>query len=353
MPLKLVPPREGKSPNWTIRGSYLGVAVDRSARTDRKAVAEQQRKDLERAIERGEYPPQKPAAASLSFIAAAVAYMRAGGERETMSALIGHFGETPIDDINQTEIDAAALALYPNATPATRNRKVYTPVSAVLHHAGRDIQVKRPKGAKGRVVTDFLSVDDAFAILAAADREDLSFGMLLRFLLYSGCRISEALRLRWEHVQFDQGLAYIGRTKNDDPRTVKLQKDLLEEMRAFADGATHGPVFPFRRGGGLKDRLVRAKLAVCGIKPKPRKRGETPADRRVPPHRLSSVGFHTFCHTWATWMRRYGGADLQSLVGTGRWRDPRSAARYAHVVAREEWSMVDRLPRPRGKSVET
>jgi hypothetical protein len=42
----------------------------------------------------------------------------------------------------------------------------------------------------------------------------------------------------------------------------------------------------------------------------------------VPPYRLSWVTFHTFCHTWATWMRRFGGADLQGLVATGRWRDP-------------------------------
>jgi integrase len=353
MPLKLVPPRAGKSPNWTIRGSYLGVAVDRSARTDRKAVAEQQRKQLETAIERGEYPPKAPAAASLTFIAAAIAYMRSGGERETLASLIPYFGETPIEDIGQAEIDAAALQLYPTATPATRNRKVYTPVSAVLHSAGRDIQIKRPKGAKGKIVTDFLSVEDAFAIIAAADRDDRAFGILLRFLLYTGCRISEAMALRWEQVAFDLGVAYIATSKNDDPRTVLLQAELREEMRAFANDRTSGPVFPFRRGGGLKDRLTRAKLDVCGITPKKRCAGETKADRRIPPHRLSWVGFHTFCHTWATWMRRYGRADLQSLVATGRWRDPRSAARYAHVAPRDEWSRVDLLPTARGKAVES
>jgi hypothetical protein len=53
-------------------------------------------------------------------------------------------------------------------------------------------------------------------------------------------------------------------------------------------------------------------------------------------------------------MRRYGGADLQSLVATGNWRDLRSAARYAHAVARDEWKRVDQLPAPttRGKSVD-
>lgn len=56
------------------------------------------------------------------------------------------------------------------------------------------------------------------------------------------------------------------------------------------------------------------------------------------------MNFHTFRHTWATWMRRYGGADVQGLVATGNWRDPRSAARYQHVHAHEEWERVERFP---------
>ena len=43
-------------------------------------------------------------------------------------------------------------------------------------------------------------------------------------------------------------------------------------------------------------------------------------------------------------MRRYGGLDDIGLAATNRWRDPRSARRYAHAVAREEWSRVEALP---------
>jgi len=42
-------------------------------------------------------------------------------------------------------------------------------------------------------------------------------------------------------------------------------------------------------------------------------------------------------------MRR-AGTDVQGLVATGNWRDMRSAARYSHAVAREEWNRVDLLP---------
>ena len=65
----------------------------------------------------------------------------------------------------------------------------------------------------------------------------------------------------------------------------------------------------------------------------------------MPPHRLAWVIFNTMSHTWATWMRRYGGADVQGLVATGRWKDARVAGRYSHVVAREEWQRVEKLPK--------
>jgi integrase len=337
MPLKVYPPRPGKTPNRSIRGTYLGVKVDRSAGTPSRKIAAQQKRKLEGRIERGEYPERAPEPAGETFIGAAVAYMKAGGERVNMPRLIEYFAETPISEIDQGAIDNAAIELYPTETPATRNRKVYTPVSAVLRKAGRDLKLKRPEGADGRVVTAWLSREDAAAIINACDEP--AFALLLQFLLYSGCRISEAMRLKWEDFVPEQRIVYVGTSKNGDPRTVLLRKELLEGMVILRGEKTEGQIFPFRMGGGLKDRLTRAKLKACGVKMPDRK-----VTRRIPPHRLKFVGFHTFCHTWATWMRRYGRADLQGLVATNRWRDPRSAARYAHVVAHEEWERVETLP---------
>jgi hypothetical protein len=39
MPLKLVPPRQGKSPNWTIRGTYLKHHIDHTTGTPDKKLA--------------------------------------------------------------------------------------------------------------------------------------------------------------------------------------------------------------------------------------------------------------------------------------------------------------------------
>ena len=83
-------------------------------------------------------------------------------------------------------------------------------------------------------------------------------------------------------------------------------------------------------------------MIACGLpKPKRVKTGKAPPK---PKFELDFVNFHSFCHTYGTWMRRYGGRDIKGLVGTGRWKSEQSAARYAHVVPGEDAKMAVLLP---------
>lgn len=340
MPLKLVSPRKGKSPNFTIRGSYLGVAVDKSSGTHKRPVALGVLRKLELAIERGEYPPSQTAVGDRkrTFLSAAVAYLEAGRRRRYVARLIKHFGDTPIDTIDQAKIDEAAVAICPSAGQATRTATVYTPVSAILRFGGVELKLRRPKGAKGRIVTDWLNRADAAGIIQAADIGDEEFGLLLRCLLYTGLRLGEVLALCWSDMDLLNATAWVRRKKGGIASNIRLRSDLCERL-LLCQGEPHQRVFRFHQGGNLKHRLTRAKLAYLGL-PCPTRR---PTGWRPPLNRLAWVNFHTFRHTWATWMRR-GGTDVLGLVATGNWRDPRSASRYAHVVPREEWQRVDELP---------
>lgn len=355
MPLKLVPPRPGKSPNFTIRGAYLGIKVDKSCGTPKRSVAGKVLQRLERAIEAGEYPESAAPRnnAEPTFLTAAVGYLEAGRSQRYVGRLIKHFGETALKDMNQDLIDEAAIALCPGTTPANRNRQVYIPTSAILRHAKVMIKIDRPKGARGRTIVDALNPDDAFAIIRCAASFDLEFSVLLTFLLYTGCRLGEALALEWDRVRLTEARAWVRTSKNGDPREVQLRADLTVAMTKLADGRTSGRVFRFHQGGHLKHQLLRAKLGALGMSCPVRRPTDPKKKWRPPPYRLSWANFHSFCHTWATWMRRYGGADVQGLVETKRWRDPKSAARYTHVVARDEWNRVERLPALGGKNVES
>jgi integrase len=325
MPLKLVPPRKGKSPNWTVRGTYFGRSVDRSTGTSKRALALQVVKAIERQIERGEFSER----GEPTFASAAAAYMKRGGERTYLKRLLEHFGNKPLSQIGQAEVDAAAIELYPAGSPATRNRSVYTPVSAVIKHAGSRIDLRRPKGSSGNKQTAWLWPEEAEAIFAEAEKIDPEFAALLIVLCYTGMRLSEALNLTWDNVRLADGFAFVPATKNDEPRAVFLPPVAVAAMGNL-HGGIRGCVFGFVKSGHLY-----SLLKACAFK----------AGIDLP----ERSAFHIFRHTFATWMRRYAGLDTKGLVATGAWKDRRSADRYEHVVVSEEAQRAALLPTPKAK----
>jgi integrase len=303
-------------------------------------------KRLEGQIERGEYPPRELPRneAEPTFLSAALAYMESGRPSLHIAPLIKHFGDTPLSEIDQNAIDNAASTLYPNKIPSTRNRYLYTPMSAILHFAGIEITVRRPKGFKGRVVTDWLTPDDAFGIIEAADKFDRELGTLLCWLLYTGARIGAALALKREDVRIAERRAWARSQKGQPHMDVRLHPDLCERLDGLLKSHDRHGVFRLHYGGHLLHSLV-PKLGYLGIAcPSRWSKGW-----RQPQNRLEWVTFHIFRHTWATWMRQ-AGTDVQGLVATGNWRNMRSAARYAHAVARDEWDRVDDLPSMKRKA---
>lgn len=321
--LKLVPPRPGKTPCWYVRGTHLGRAVDQSTRTAERRLAAKVLAQIRDRIERGVFARR----GEPTFLSAAIGYMEAGGERRFLQPLIDHFSETPLAAIDQAAIDRAAQTLYPGAAPATRNRQVHTVISSVLKSAGLDGRLKRPKGAEGRRIVDWLWPEAAFRLFAAADAEDPEFGLLLRFLCYTGARLGEALALEIDMLRIDEAFAYARRTKSGDPRPIHLPPHLVEALRNHPRGLKRPGerLFRFTKGGVLYGFLRRAAAR---------------AELRLP----ERSAFHLLRHTWATWMRRYGGLDTYDLVKTGRWKDAASAARYEHTAPSEAAGRAVKLP---------
>lgn len=322
MPLKLIPPRKGKTPYWSVRGTYLGVYVNRSTKAGKRALAAQILKRIEREIERGEFAqPGEP-----TFASAAAAYMKAGGERTYLKKLLEHFGDIQLSRIDQAAIDAAAATLYPGAGPATRNRSVYTPISAVLRQSGCRLDLRRPKGSGGNKQTAWLWPEEAHRLFEEAEKLDARFGALLIVLCYTGLRLSEALGLTWDRVRLADGYAYVPKTKNDEPRAVFLPPVAVAALANLDQGSARP--FTFAKGGHIY-HLLKAAAARAGV--------DLP----------ERSAFHILRHTYATWMRRYAGADAQSLIATGAWKDRKSVERYAHTVITEEAQRAAMLPTPK------
>lgn len=115
----------------------------------------------------------------------------------------------------------------------TINRKL-AKLSKILTYAhDREIISELPKvefleESEGRI--RFLSREEEALVL---DRLAEKYRQYATFLLYVGCRVSEALNLRWEHIQ--NGRVSFWKTKGKKPRTVPLHPKaiaVLEWTRA-------------------------------------------------------------------------------------------------------------------------
>jgi integrase len=316
--------------------------------------------------ERGEFEARpKLTKQPTTFLAAAVAYMRAGFPSQYVQAICNKLGETPLSHITQVTVDMLAAELYPTATPATRNRQVYTPISAILKRAGVKWEIERPAGWKGKKATSWLEPDRAFRLFEEADKIDMEFGLLCFHLTYTGMRLGEALSRPLSALILDRAYMYLPDSKTGEPRGCHLTPDLIARYRAqparsmyeqtrnglgeftgpkpledggvpFLERHPERKLFRFHDGGALRDMLKDA-MAAAGLS-FPRRQG----------------GFHLFCHTYGSWMVQFGGLDAKGLTDTGRWADADSAWRYVHSVASEAAQRADLLPvPPRAKLLQT
>lgn len=320
MPFKIVAPKAGRSPFYRVRGTEFGQRIDRTTGTADK-------KEALRFLKRWRDEAQRDALSGgrreePTFADAAMSYVNGGGEERFLLPILDRIGTMKIADIRQTDIDDAAVALYPNALPATRNRQVYAPISVILRRAGREMPIRRPKGAASAPRLHWLRPEEAFALLDAARAVDERFGALLTFLLYCGPRLSEALRLTWDDVDLTRATATMRDTKNG------------------SDIVVHLPVAVVASLGNLEKRARVFGLSKCGRLYSFLGEAESRSGIALPPR----SAFHILRHTHATWRRLYTGADADALVATGLWKSPTAARIYAHIDVSAEARKADLLP---------
>jgi integrase len=326
MPWYLSSPRKGRSPHWYIRGKYLGIAIDRSTGTSERQAAARILATWKRQAERGEFSQPTDKASPELFLAAAKAYLLAGGEGRFIEPICAKWPTKLLADIDQIAIDTLAEELYPQATAATKDRQVYTPISAILKRVGIEKKIKRPKGWRGNKRTGWLKPDDTFRVLKAAGKLDAELGVFCTVLNYTGMRLSEGLGLLCEKIELHREFAYIPDTKTGEPRAVYLPPVAVAALANHPRGLDRkGPVFRFHNGGWLR----RTACKAAGV---------------VLPHRTA---FHVFRHNYGTWMRLYAGLDDIGLTRTGAWADLGSVERYSHSEPTAEARRAALLPTPK------
>lgn len=329
MPLKLIPPRIGKSPNWTVRGTHRGVTVDKTSGSTVKGDAAKFLAKIKSEIDTGALAVR----GEPSFAEAAERYVLATGQTRFVMRVAEYFDTRSLRSVDAHAVDEAAAELYPNASPATRNRQVHTVVSAILRHAGIKIDIRRPKGGQGVVRLHWLWPEQFEALATSAGALDAELRVLVILLVSTGLRIGEALAIKCADVRLRESFIFVGMTKNGEPRPVHLPPVAVDALADHPRGIDRGAARLFRWSkSGLLYVLAKRAFFDAGLD-----------DGGQP--------FHILRHTYGSWMRRYAGMDERGLTDTGAWKDAKSARRYTHTIVSESARKADLLP-IRGKSVE-
>lgn len=250
-----------------------------------------------------------------TFKEAAASYVAHGGEARYLKRLVDHFGAEDVAKITPLAVRSAAVELYPDALPSTRNRHVITPARAVLYHAHEmgwrmparirlfpAPKVRKTVPAGRRWLETFIDQCDADGLphLAA----------LTLFMNLCGARVSEAVALTGEHVDLRQRTALLVKTKTDTNSLRFLPDHLVERLRDL--GLTPGErVFGYRCRYSVNERIK----AVC------RRAG-------IPYKSSHTVGRHAFATNALN-----AGVGVRVAMDAGGWKSSNIFLEtYAHSL---------------------
>ncbi|MCG8460127.1 MAG: site-specific integrase [Holophagales bacterium] len=316
MPLKLVK-RKG-SPFWYVRGTFLGETVYESTEETCKKQAQRHIEPTKEDIRQRHFSGD---AAVATFDDAADLYLEAGGEDTYLPPIRKEIGHLLLSELRQSELNALATTLYPEAAPSTRNRQVYTPFIACWKEASRNdlcpvVEWKRPKGHNKSKPVRWLWPHEAEAVLnAAPDHSRAAFV----FMLGQGVRESEAARLDFKDVDLQGAQAWVWEGKSKEPRRLELQPRVVVEIANLEHRA--GFVFRTRNGGPHTIRKKGGGIFKAAISNACRKAS------------VDGFGAHVFRHTWATWAYSVT-QDILWIRDQGGWASTELLERYAKLAPR-------------------
>ncbi|BAH74208.1 site-specific recombinase [Solidesulfovibrio magneticus RS-1] len=174
------------------------------------------------------------------------------------------------------------------------------------------LDIPKPVNTRLRVLTP----EEIQALLAELATVDQTAHDLTVFALLTGCRASEAFKLRWENVDFVREAALFPETKNREPREVFLAADVLDMLKRRGPGRPGEYVFTKRDGTPYDAAPSSFKTALerLGFN-----EGRALRDRAT---------FHNLRHSAATYAARRGVPvkDMQTIFG---WKTPSMVFRYA------------------------
>ena len=192
-------------------------------------------------------------------------------DKSRLAKLNETIGDVPISQFTKADAKRALAALPPALRSATR-RQYGQVICRILKMAVWPLELidrtPIPPGflpkPGARPAFGFLYPNEDAALLACAD-VPLPLRLLYGFLAREGCRLSEALGLRWRDFDLDRGTVTLDRNKTDTPRSWALAEGVAEALVAVrGEAGRDAYVFPqvdvTKAATRFREHLVTAKV---------------------------------------------------------------------------------------------
>jgi integrase len=213
-------------------------------------------------------------------------------------------------------------------SPTTANHMLKT-LKRMLNLAVQwELLVKSPavhqeKFKEGPLRQRYLSKEELPRFLKALDKEEDRLSVsAIRVLLYTGCRRTEILALKWRNFKRDERCLFLEKTKNGLSRTVHLNEKAMAVLSELKEKKEMDPrtrdseyLFPSRQGT--------KKGYIYDLR--------KPFEKACKDAGIENFRIHDLRHTFAS-MAVSSGVDLYAVQRLLGHRDITMTQRYAHLA---------------------
>lgn len=250
-----------------------------------------------------------------------------------------NLGDKPLASITIDDWDRL-MRLFDKANLKPRSKQYISgTLRRIMKHArDRGITVAIPTGKqigatentnnrRMRVITP----DEQKDILEALQARNQAAYRITYFAFLTGCRISEAARLKWADVDLENtpGSITFRDTKNKEERIIAISQKIREFLEQIFPRDSKSLVFPREDGKKYREAPTTFALVVDKLE---LNEGRDEYDR---------ISFHNIRHTVATRLAPH--LDLRSLMDVMGWKVVAMAARYIKSSEQAKLTALDSL----------
>ena len=341
-PLELIPPGKRKNnPFYLIRGTINGRDVEISTKTRDETAARIFKSEFENNLLKNRVPQRGEA---VTFTRAAEFYFDfkqlSDADRRRIQRVVKHIdpdGVKLVGTVVQADLVAAANALYPTCKPETKDRWVIKPGAAIVHYAAENkwCAWERVKKFEEGAVATRASNDTTFEIIMArleADergaKSDFQRRLARRkqlfvlWLFRHWNRISEVLRVRWDHIDMTARTYRLYNSKGNRYSDKPIDDEVFE--RLANEPVKTGRIFSWADKGSVY-KWLRPLVRELGVE--------------FTPHMARHYGGKLLNRT---------GSGLKTIMGALDHKDAKSSLRYQdadQAINREAMARADEVRR--------